>query len=153
MESVIRGGVIYLFLWLIFRISGKRTLAQTSPFELVLLLIISEVTNEAMVDSDHSLTNAILLIMTLTGMSILLSVVKHHWPAATRVLEGMPLPLIKDGEALKENWDKSRVDAGEILAAARLTQGIECMEDIAHATIENDGNISVVPKAPKKNGA
>ena len=94
MESIIRGVVIYLFLWAVFRVSGKRTLAETSPFELVLLLIISEVTNQAMVDSDHSITNAILLIMTLVGMSVLLSVVKHYSPRATRWLEGMPLPLV-----------------------------------------------------------
>jgi uncharacterized membrane protein YcaP (DUF421 family) len=146
MESIIRGVVIYLFLWAVFRVSGKRTLAQTSPFELVLLLIISEVTNQAMVDSDHSITNAILLIMTLVGMSVLLSVLKHYSPRATRWLEGMPLPLVKDGEMLKENMDKSRVDEGEILSAARIEQGIERMADIKDATIENDGKISVVPK-------
>ena len=146
MESIIRGVVIYLFLWAVFRVSGKRTLAQTSPFELVLLLIISEVTNQAMVDSDHSITNAILLIMTLVGMSVLLSVLKHYSPRATRWLEGMPLPLVKDGEMLKENMDKSRVDDGEILSAARVEQGIERMADIKDATIENDGKISVVPK-------
>ena len=146
MESIIRGVVIYLFLWAVFRVSGKRTLAETSPFELVLLLIISEVTNQAMVDSDHSITNAILLIMTLVGMSVMLSVVKHYSPRATRWLEGMPLPLVKDGEMLKENMDKSRVDEGEILSAARIEQGIERMADIKDATIENDGKISVVPK-------
>ena len=146
MESVLRGVTVYIFLWLIFRISGKRTLAQTTPFELVLLLIISEVTNQAMVDSDHSITNAILLIMTLVGMSVLLSVMKHYSPRATRWLEGMPLPLVKDGEMLKENMDKSRVDEGEILSAARIEQGIERMADIKDATIENDGKISVVPK-------
>lgn len=145
MESVFRGVVIYLFLWLIFRVSGKRTLAETSPFELVLLLIISEVTNQAMVDNDHSVTNAILLIMTLTGISVLLSVVKHYWPAANRILEGMPLPLVKDGQVLQENMDKARVDREEILSAARMTQGIECMDEIKHATVENDGKISIVP--------
>lgn len=146
MESIIRGVVIYLFLWAVFRVSGKRTLAQTSPFELVLLLIISEVTNQAMVDSDHSITNAILLILTLTGMSVLLSVVKHYSPRATRWFEGLPLPLVRDGKVLKENMDKARVDEGEILTAARIEQGIERMADIKDATIENDGKISVVPK-------
>jgi uncharacterized membrane protein YcaP (DUF421 family) len=146
MESIIRGVVIYLFLWAVFRVSGKRTLAETSPFELVLLLIISEVTNQAMVDSDHSITNAILLIMTLVGMSVLLSVVKHYSPRATRWFEGLPLPLVKDGELLKENMDKARVDEGEILSAARMEQGIERMADIKDATIENDGRISVVKR-------
>lgn len=147
MESVIRGVMVYLFLWLIFRISGKRTLAETSPFELVLLLIISEVTNQAMVDSDHSITNAFLLIMTLVGMSVLLSFIKHRWPAASRIFEGLPLPLIRNGERLQRNMDKSRVDEEEILMSARLNQGVEKMEDIKEASVENDGQISIVPRS------
>lgn len=146
MESVIRGATIYIFLWLIFRISGKRTLAETSPFELVLLLIISEVTNQAMVDNDHSITNASLLIMTLTGMSVLLSVIKHYSATANRWIEGMPLPLIKNGRLLKENMDKARVDEEEIMMSARYTQGVERMDGIKDAMVENDGKISVVPR-------
>jgi uncharacterized membrane protein YcaP (DUF421 family) len=146
MESVFPGVVIYLFLWLVFRFSGKRTLAQTSPFELVLLLIISEVTNEAMVDSDHSVTNAMLLIMTLVGMSILLSEVKHRSPAASRWLEGLPLPLVRKGEVLTENLDKTRVDEADILMAARFNQGVRTMDDVEEATVENDGEISIVAK-------
>lgn len=148
MEPVFRGITIYLFLWLIFRVSGKRTLAQTSPFELVLLLIISEVTNQAMVDSDHSITNAILLIITLVGMSILLSVIKHYSPAASRWLEGLPLPLVRDGQLLRENLDKTRVDEAEIMKSARCTQGVDRMDDVKDATIENDGTISIVPREP-----
>lgn len=147
MESVIRGVTVYLFLWLVFRISGKRTLAETSPFELVLLLIISEVTNQAMVDSDHSITNAFLLIVTLVGMSVLLSFIKHRWPGASRIFEGLPLPLIRNGEKLKQNMDKSRVDEEEILMSARLNQGVEKMEDIKEASVENDGQISIVPRS------
>jgi uncharacterized membrane protein YcaP (DUF421 family) len=146
MEPVFRGITIYLFLWLIFRVSGKRTLAQTSPFELVLLLIISEVTNQAMVDSDHSITNAILLIITLVGMSILLSVIKHYSPAASRWLEGLPLPLVRDGRLMRENLDKTRVDEAEIMKSARCTQGVDRMDDVKDATIENDGTISIVPR-------
>lgn len=146
MESVIRGVTIYVFLWLIFRISGKRTLAETSPFELVLLLIISEVTNQAMVDSDHSITNSFLLIMTLVGMSVLLSLVKHHFPPATRWLEGLPLPVMKDGKLLRQNMDKARVDEEEIVMSARYTQGVERIDDVKEATVENDGKISIVPK-------
>lgn len=146
MESVIRGVTIYVFLWLIFRISGKRTLAETSPFELVLLLIISEVTNQAMVDSDHSITNSFLLIMTLVGMSVLLSLVKHHFPPGSRWLEGLPLPVMKDGKLLKRNMDKARVDEEEIVMSARYTQGVERIDDVKEATVENDGKISIVPK-------
>jgi uncharacterized membrane protein YcaP (DUF421 family) len=147
MESVLRGIAVYVFLWLVFRISGKRTLAQTTPFELVLILIISEVTNQAMVDSDHSLTNAFLLILTLTGMSVLLSLVKHYWPRANRWLDGLPLPLIRNGELIQEHMDKARVDSEEILMSARYTQGVEEMEEIREAAVENDGKISIIPRS------
>ena len=146
MESVVRGVVVYLFLLVVFRLSGKRTLAETSPFELVLLLIISETTNNAMVDGDHSITNAFLLIMTLTGMSVLLSFIKHYSAAANRWLEGLPLPIMREGRLLKENMDKARVDEQEILMSARYTQGIASLDDVTDATVENDGKISVIPR-------
>src|SRR5688572_3193398 len=107
MESFIRGVAVYIFLWLIFPISGKRTLAETSAFELVLLRIISEVTNQAMVDSDLSITNAFLLLMTLAVVSVLLCVVRRCSPRANRGLDGLPLPLIRNGKLLQENMGKA----------------------------------------------
>lgn len=146
MESVIRGLLVYAILFLIFRIAGKRTLAQTSPFELVLLLIISETTQQAMVDSDHSITNAVLLIVTLVGMSIALSLIKRRFPAASRWLEGLPVRVVRHGDWDKEAADKERVDRDEVLSAARATQGLERLDQVAHATVENDGKLSVVPR-------
>ena len=146
MESIIRGVIVYVFLFLVFRIAGKRTLAQSSPFELVLLLIISETIQQALVDSDHSVTNGFLLILTLVGMSILLSVIKHHSETASRWLDGLPTRVVREAAWDQEVADKTRVDEAEVLAAARATQGITRMDDIGHATIENDGKISVVPR-------
>jgi len=77
MESVIRGVIVYIFLLIVFRLAGKRTLAQASNFELVLLLIISETTQQAMVDNDHSLTNSFLLILTLIACTVTLSWLKE----------------------------------------------------------------------------
>ena len=144
MESIIRGVVVYAFLYLIFRIAGKRTLAQTSPFELVLLLIISETTQQAMVNSDHSVTNALLLIVTLVGLSVALSLIKHHSQVASRWLEGLPVRVVRDGDWDQEAADKTRVDEAEVMTAARTKRGIERMEEIKHATVENDGTISIV---------
>jgi uncharacterized membrane protein YcaP (DUF421 family) len=103
-----------------------------------------------MVDSDHSITNAFLLIMTLTGMSVLLSFIKHYSPTANRWLEGLPLPIMRGGKVLKENVDKARVDEQEILMSARYTQGISSLDDIQEATVENDGKISVVPRKQQR---
>ena len=79
MNSVIRGAMVYLFLLVIFRLTGKRTMAEITSFELVLLLIISEATQQAMLDEDNSMTNAMLLITTLVGLNLLLSVLSNRW--------------------------------------------------------------------------
>lgn len=145
MESVIRGLIVYVFLLVIFRISGKRTLAQTSGFELVLLLIISETTQQAMVDNDHSITNAFLLITTLTGATVLLSWVKFRWKAASRWLDGVPVQIMADGRLLHDRMRRARIDEDDILAAGRVAHGLERLDDIRHAAVEDDGTISVVP--------
>lgn len=146
MESVLRGAVVYVFLLVVFRLSGKRTLAQTSPFEFVLLLIISETTQQAMVGEDQSVTNALLLIMTLTGLSIVLSLVKHRFPRVDRLLEGEPLPVMRNGKLLRDAMDRSRVDEEEILAAARAQHGIDRLADVRDAIVENDGSVSIIPR-------
>src|ERR671910_264411 len=102
MDSVIRGLAVYIFLLLVFRISGKRTLSEATAFDLVLLLIISETTQQAMVDNDHSLTNCAVLVLTLVGIDIALSVVKQWSPAIDVILDGTAVILMKDGQLLED---------------------------------------------------
>ena len=146
MESVIRGLIVYFFLLLIFRISGKRTLAQNTNFDLVLLLIISETTQQAMVDSDHSIINAFLLIMTLIGASVGMSLLKQRLPALDKWLDGTPLVIIEDGKLLKDRMNKVRVDKADILEAARAAHGLERLDQIKYAIVERTGAITVVPR-------
>jgi uncharacterized membrane protein YcaP (DUF421 family) len=148
MDPVLRAIAVYVFLLLVFRIAGKRTMAQTTPFEMILLLIISETTQQAMVDDDHSVTTAFLLIVTLIGLSVLLSVVKHRFPKVDRWLEGLPLCIVRDGRMLEEPMAKSRVDEADIVAAARAAHGVANMQGVKHAVVENDGTISIVPREP-----
>ncbi len=149
MESIVRGLIVYAFLLVVFRLSGKRTLSQVSTFEFILLLLIAETTQEAMVDSDHSLTNAFLLIATLVGTSVALSFLKHYSKTATRWLDGLPFLVVKDGKELKERMDKARVDRDDIMVAARIDQGVATFDEIEHAALENDGKISIVKKSGK----
>ena len=149
MDSVLRGIAVYIFLLIIFRIAGKRTLSQTTTFDLVLLLIISETTQQAMVDDDHSVTNGVLLILTLIGMTILLSVLKQRFPKLDLALEGAPLILVNQGKLLKDRMDKCRVDESEILTAARMTQGLASMDKIEYAILERNGDISIIAKEEK----
>lgn len=146
MDSILRGLFIYFFLFLVFRIAGKRTLAETTNFELVLLLIISETTQQAMIDNDHSITNASLLILTLVGTSIFLSWLRQKFPKTEKILEEEPLIILENGRPLKDRMEKSRVDEHDILSAARRLRGLNRLEDIRLAVLESDGEITIIPK-------
>ena len=145
MDSVLRGVAIYVFLLLIFRISGKRSLAQVTTFDFVLLLIISETTQQALLGENFSLTNAMLLIVTLIGLDIGISLLKQRSPRLEKLVDSVPLILVENGHPIKERMDKARVDESDILASARELQGLERMEQIKYAVLERSGGITVIP--------
>jgi uncharacterized membrane protein YcaP (DUF421 family) len=147
MDSIIRGCIVYLVLFVIFRISGNRTLAQTTSFDLVLLLIISETTQQAMVDDDHSMTNGLLLIFTLVGLSILFSHLKEWFPTFNKWANGVPVLIFDQGSFLEDRMKRARVDKEEILEAARMRQGLRSMDEVDYAILEPNGEITIIPKA------
>jgi uncharacterized membrane protein YcaP (DUF421 family) len=150
MESVIRGVIVYAFLLIVFRLVGKRTLAQSTNFELVLLLIISETTQQAMVDDDHSVTNGILLILTLIGCTILLSVLKQRYRTLEKWLDDVPLVIFENGQLHHDRMNKLRVDEQDILAAAREHQGLENLDEVKYAIVERNGEITIIPRRNEK---
>jgi uncharacterized membrane protein YcaP (DUF421 family) len=121
-------------------------LSESTPFDFVLLLIIAETTQQALLGQDYSITNALLLIITLVGMDILLSYVKQRWRRAAALIEGLPLVIVDKGTPLKDRMTKTRVDEEDVLAAARQLQGLERMDQIEYAVLERTGTISIVPK-------
>lgn len=146
MDAMLRATVAYIFLLLVLRLSGKRTLAQITTFDFVLLLMISEATQQALIDGDNSMINAGILVTTLAGINILMSLLKQRSKFMERLLEGMPLAIVADGKPLKERMDKERVDTDDLLDAARESQGLESLDQIKHAVVERSGQISVIPK-------
>jgi len=145
MNPVIRGIIVYVFLLLILRIMGKRSLSETTTFDLIVLLIISEVTQQAMIGRDESLTGAAILITTLLGMDLLFTLLKRPFKLFEKVVEGTPLIIVDRGKPLKERMNKIKVDESDVMQAARSKQGIEKMEQVKYAVLEKDGTISVIP--------
>lgn len=145
MNPIFRGIAVYAFLLLIFRITGKRSLSQATTFEFVLLLIISETTQQAMVGEDFSLTGAFLLIMTLLAADLILSLLKGKFKKIDKIAEGTPIIIVAYGKPLLRRMQLSRIAEEDVLNAARMTQGLERMEQIKFAVLENDGNISIIP--------
>jgi uncharacterized membrane protein YcaP (DUF421 family) len=146
MDSVIRAAVIYFVLLLVFRLGGNRSIAQITAFDFILLLIISEAIQQAMITEDYSLTNAFLLVVTLVGLDIMMSLWKQRSERVEKILDGVPLLLIENGKMHEKIMRKERVDESDILAAARDRQGIERIDQIKHAVVEASGGITVVPK-------
>ena len=147
MDAVLRGLVVYAFLLVLFRIAGRRTLSQMTNFDFVLLLIISEATQNAMLGSDYSVTNGFLVILTLIGIDIGLSVMKQRFPSIERYLDGLPLVIVDEGRPLRELMARARVDEQDVLSSAREKHGLERMEQIKYAVLERNGGISIIPKA------
>lgn len=146
MDAVLRASAIYFFLLLIFRLSGKRSIAQITTFDFVLLLIISEATQQALLGQDFSLTNAFLVILTLVGINIGLSLLKQRSPRIEKILEDEPLIIVDEGRPLLDRMKKVRVDEEDVLIAARILQGLERMDQIKYAVLERNGGISIIPK-------
>lgn len=146
MDTVIRAAVVYFVLMIVFRIGGKRSLAQITTFDMVLLLIISEAVQQALLDSDNSMTNAFLLVVTLVGIDIGLSLWKQRSKTVNKLLDDVPLVIVEDGRPLRDRMDRSRVDEDDVLAAAREQRGIERMDQIKYAVLERSGGITVVAK-------
>jgi uncharacterized membrane protein YcaP (DUF421 family) len=146
MESVIRALLVYCFLLLVFRIAGRRTLSEMTTFDFVLVLIVSETTQEALIGDDRSLTNGAVLILTLLGTNVALSLLKLYSPALDKWIDGRPILIVEHGQCLKDRMDKARVDEGDIMESARRNHGLERFEQIKYAVLERDGGISIVPR-------
>ena len=147
MDSIFRVLAVYAFLVLVFRLSGKRTLSEASTFDLLMLLIISETTQQAMVDDDHSITHAFLLILTLVSIDVGLSLLKQRSKPIEKVLDDVPLIILENGQPIRERMNKERVDEADVLEAARDKHGVERLDQIKYAVLERNGQITIVPQA------
>ena len=145
MESVLRASAIFVFLLPLFRVTGKRSLAQITTFDFVLLLIIGEATQQALLGDDFSVINAWIVIATLMGLDLLLSHLKHYFPRLDPVVDSVPLVVVADGKLIEERAAHERVDLEDVLAAAREKHGLERLEQIKYAVLERSGGISIIP--------
>lgn len=145
MDSVLRAVVIYLVVLVLFRITGKRTLSQATTIDLVLLLIISEATQQALLGDDYSITNSALVITTLVFTDRLADRLKFRSKTMSRITEGTPLVLIEHGQVLDERLEREHISIEDILSAARKNQGLLRVEDIEYAVLERSGGISIIP--------
>ncbi len=149
---MLRALIVYVLVFIILRMAGKRTLGEMTAFDLVLLLIISEAVQNALVDDDKSITGSFLVILTLVFADIMVSLATNRFRFLDSIVNGIPLIILENGKPLKDRMDKARLQEDDILEAARKTQGLENMSQIKYAVLEKDGSISIIPFHLNENG-
>ncbi|MGF6400714.1 uncharacterized membrane protein YcaP (DUF421 family) [Pseudomonas frederiksbergensis] len=148
MDSVLRAAVMYLALMVLFKIAGRRSLAELTTFDFVLLMIIGEATQQALLGNDFSLTNSVLVIVTLIAIDVGLSLLKQRSQWVQRLIDGGPTIIVENGKILHERLRHARLVEADVMEAARSSQGIETLEQIKFAIIERNGKISVIAQEP-----
>lgn len=146
MDAVLRATAIYVGLLVIVRVSGKRTLAQITVFDFVLLLVVAEATQQGLLGDDVSVTNALLVILTLIGIERTADLLSVKSGRFDRLLEGGSVVILEDGRPNDERLRKLRISLDDILEQARASQGVERLDQIKYAVVERSGSISIIPK-------
>lgn len=147
MDMVLRALAIYLILMVVFKIAGRRALLQMTSFDLILLLIISEATQQALLGNDFSVTGAMITIVTLIVVDILFGMIKKYLPGADDLLDGTPVILVENGYLFQDKMKKADISCDDILLMARVDHGITRLTEIKFAILETNGHISIVPES------
>jgi uncharacterized membrane protein YcaP (DUF421 family) len=145
MDVVIRAAVTFLFIFLLTRIVGRRELSTLEPFDLILLIVIGDLVQQGITQSDYSLTGVWLAAGTLALLTVAVSYLAFRFRSLRPLLEGDPLVVIQDGKVLERNLKRERLTLEELAAEARLQQ-IGSLDDVSWAVIETNGNISFLQK-------
>ena len=145
---ILRVVTIYGFLLVVFRVAGKRTVAEMTSFDLIVLLVIGDATQQGLIGDDFSVATAVVAVSCLILIDIALGQVKSRWPSVDRVVDGVPLILISKGEVLRTRMDREGVDLDDVLEAAREQHGITNLDEIEYAVLERHGGISIIPSRP-----
>jgi uncharacterized membrane protein YcaP (DUF421 family) len=144
-DTVIRTPAIYLIIVVLFRVTGKRTMSQVTTVDLVLLLVISEATQQALLGNDFSLTTAALVIVTLVFFDRFADLLKFKSKKFSKLVEGAPVVLVAHGRPLEQRLRKEHLNVDDVLAAARSQRGLLRLDQIDYAILEGSGGISIIP--------
>jgi uncharacterized membrane protein YcaP (DUF421 family) len=143
MDTIIRVTIVYIFLLATMRLLGKREFGQLSPFEVINLLIISEIVQQAMIRDDYSLVTALTGVSVLLLLVYLTSLLSYRFKPVATVVEGTPSVLVMNGKYVVYNLDRERIAPDEIQAEMHKS-GLEQLDQVKLAVLENDGKITFI---------
>jgi uncharacterized membrane protein YcaP (DUF421 family) len=141
MQIVMRAAIIFVILYLLMRLAGKRQLSQMNAFELVLLVVMGDLIQQAVTQEDYSITGASLAIGTFTLLSLLLTLVTWRFRRVRDAVSGVPTVIVRDGEIVMDVARYERVPVAELFEAMREQQ-IRDVSEIDLGVLEPDGRYS-----------
>lgn len=147
MDIALRAGFAFGFLFLLTRIIGRRELSSLEPFDLILLIVLGDLVQQGVTQSDYSITGLLIAAGTMAGLTVLVSYVSFRFRRLRPLLDGEPIVIVRDGEPIEANLRRERLTLEEVQAEARLQQ-IASLDDVAWAVLETGGKISFIPKSP-----
>jgi uncharacterized membrane protein YcaP (DUF421 family) len=145
MDIVLRATAMFVVLYLLVRLLGKRELSQLTPFEMVVLVVMGDLIQQGVTHNDFSVTGAALAIFTFAFWGLVLSWVTYLSPWAEKLLDGHPRIIIQEGELLTDSLRRDRLTRAEVESEMRLA-GIASMKEVAWAILEPQGKISFIRK-------
>ena len=144
-ELIVRSIVIYIFLIVLLRITGKRQVGQLAPFDLVLLLVLSNAVQNSMNGGDNSLVGGMVSAATLVGLNFIVAFATYRFKTVEVLVEGRPQVLIHNGRLYEQALTEARLTRHELDAALRRASCAD-IEDVRYAVLENNGEITVLAR-------
>ena len=145
MDLVIRATVVFVFVFVLTRVMGRRELASLAPLDLILLIILGDALQQGLTQDDYSVTGAVLVVGTLAVLQVFTSWFAYRFPWSRRALEGEPLIVVEDGKPIERNLKRERLTVEEVAESARLHE-IGSLDEIRWAVLERNGELSFIKK-------
>jgi uncharacterized membrane protein YcaP (DUF421 family) len=145
MDLVIRAVAVFFFIFLVTRIAGRRELSTLEPFDLILLVVLGDLVQQGITQSDESVTGVFVVISTITLLTVGVSWLSFRVPRLRPITEGEPVVLVQDGRPIERNLRRERITLTDVAEEARANQ-ISSLADLEWAILENDGHISCIPR-------
>jgi len=147
-EFILRGIIVYLFLLILLRLTGKRQIGQLAPFDLVLLLVLSNAVQNSMNGGDNSVAGGLISATTLIGINAVVGFLTFNSKKLELLIEGHPQVLIHNGKLYEAALKREKLTHHELMSALR-NNGCDCIEEVHSCILETDGNITVIPRQKK----
>jgi uncharacterized membrane protein YcaP (DUF421 family) len=145
MDLVFRATIVFFLIYVVTRLVGRRELGKLEPFDLIMLVVIGDLVQQGVTQSDYSLTGAVIVLSVICTLTVLMSFLDFRFPRLRPLLGGEPLVLVEDGEVVMANLRRQRITVEELAAQARVQQ-IAHLADVRFAVLETSGEISFIPK-------